>query len=440
MGKHSARGARENGGGGARGGRGEVATASGLITHSTSLVSRGEIDAAERAATKAVKILDAPTSPAAAGPETQTLLLTALTLLGEISVEKGDTHAAVVWFEKAVALDPDGTTPEIGGGGAEKFLWLAQLSEQGGEESVRWYDRGVEVLRRGIGRSVDGDGNMEIAEEDGRTNQETAGLHEKRRKLASALCSIIEVYMTDLSWSPDAESICENHITEALMIAPSLPEPLQTLASIRISQSRLDEARRALQDSMTLWKNAFDDDGDEDEDEDEDEDGQTTKDFSTADESKAAIVPDFPTRISLARLLMEVGLAEDAVEVVERLVGEDDHSVEAWYLGGWGLYLLGTTDEPGRGDPEVANGHEENEQEKQRMARISSREWLRQSLKLYDILDYEDDRLKEHAGELIEELDKILGPSEEGDQDEEGDEWESDGSLEEGEDDDMKDV
>ena len=61
-------------------------------------------------------------------------------------------------------------------------------------------------------------------------------------------------------------------------------------------------------------------------------------------------------------------------------------------------------------------------------------------MELYDILDYEDERLKEHAGELIEELDEILGEGEDGDKDEEGDEWESDGSLGEDEDDDMKDV
>lgn len=401
-----------------------MATASGLITLSTSLVSRGEIEGAERAATKAVRILDVPI--VGGGVEAQTLLLTAVNLLGEICVGKGDITAAVGWFEKAVALDPDGEIPEIGGGGAEKFLWLAQLSEEGGRESVGWYEKGVEVLRRGIG----GGGEMEMDDDGG--SREAGGLQEKRKKLASALCGIIEVYMTDLSWEDDAEQVCERCITEALIVAPSVPEPLQTLASIRISQGRLDEARKALRDSMALWKNAFEDDDDE-------EDGQTSSPTPTAEESKGAIVPDFPTRISLARLLMEVGLAEDAVEVVERLVGEDDHSVEAWYLGGWGLYLLGTT-ESEKGAPGVPNGHDRVEQEKQRKAQMSSREWLRQSLKLYDILEYEDDRLKEHASELIEELDKILGEGEDGDKDDEGDEWESDGSNEADEDDDMKDV
>ena len=78
----------------------------------------------------------------------------------------------------------------------EKFLWLAQLSEEGGEESVRWFERGVEVLRREIGDleerlgGVKGVGREEIEE----------ALEEKRRKIAGALCGIVEVYMTDLSY------------------------------------------------------------------------------------------------------------------------------------------------------------------------------------------------------------------------------------------------
>ena len=82
-------------------------------------------------------------------------------------------------------LDPNGKVSEDEGGGAEKYLWLAQLCEEGGEESVRWFKFGTEVLRRDIAR----------AEE----NQDAAMVEEKKRKLVGALCGIVEVYMTDLS-------------------------------------------------------------------------------------------------------------------------------------------------------------------------------------------------------------------------------------------------
>lgn len=40
---------------------------------------------------------------------------------------------------------------------------------------------------------------------------------------------------------------------------------------------------------------------------------------------------------------------------------------------------------------------------------VASREWLKQSLKLYARLDYEDERLKLHAIDLIQDLNKELG-------------------------------
>lgn len=192
--------------------------------------------------------------------------------------------------------------------------------------------------------------------------------------------------MTDLSWETDAEAKCESLITEALLIAPHSPEPLQTLASIRISQTRIPEAKKALADSISLWK-----------------------DLPPEDTG----VPGFPTRISLARLLMEVEMEEEALEVVERLVAEDDQSVEAWYLGGWCLYLLGEKRKDNQAIGADAVMHDEKRQKKREdsllMALlVSSREWLRQSLQLYEVLDYEDERLRDHAKELVDGLDTEL--------------------------------
>ena len=104
------------------------------------------------------------------------------------------------------------------------------------------------------------------------------------------------------------------------------------------------------------------------------------------------------------------------MEVLERLVGEDDHSVEVWYLGGWCLYILG-----------------EKEKEKNPSSDdhkpyyISSRQWLNHSMKLFEQQEYEDERLGEHARELIGKLDNELGgPVKEGEEelDDESDEGE----------------
>jgi tetratricopeptide (TPR) repeat protein len=214
------------------------------------------------------------------------------------------------------------------------------------------------------------------------------------------------VDLTVTRWEEDAESRCESLITEALLVNPHAPEVLQTLASIRISQLRTDDARAALSKSIDLWKELPPED---------------------------PTVPDFATRISLARLLMEVNMELEALEVLERLILEDDQSVEAWYLGGWCLYLLAEKKQAPK-DPEADDS--ETPEERRHASLVASREWLKQSLTLYDTIQYEDVRLKEHADELVQGINKEIG--EDMDDEEEGeegddnweDEIESDGDQE----------
>lgn len=195
-------------------------------------------------------------------------------------------------------------------------------------------------------------------------------------------------------WEEDAEARCEALITEALILTPNAPEVLQTFASIRISQLKTEEAQEALKRSISLWK-----------------------DLAPEDPK----VPDFAVRISLARLLMEVTLEFEALEVLERLILEDDQSVEAWYLGGWCLYLLA---EKQQAPKDIA---EDGAAESPRHASlIASREWLKQSLKLYDLLAYEDEPLQAHALELIQGMVAEIGEDvdSEAEGEDEGEDWE----------------
>ncbi len=338
-------------------------------------------------------------------------ILPALNLCGEICVELGNVGDARMYFERAARLDADGVIPETAGGGAEKFLWLAQLSEEGGQESVQWYEKGVKALQHEL---------------DSLANGPMAGIDEesllllrleKKRKLANALCGIVEVYMTDLSWEDDAEARCENLLTEAMSVEDEPgPEVLQTLASVRLSQDRMDDAQAALKRSIDGWK-----------------------DLQPEDPG----VPDFPTRISLSRLLMEASMQSEAMDVLNRLVQEDDQSVEAWYLGGWCQHLIAE-----RVRSTLNGSGQDSELNQTPEATMKgSRHWLKTSMKLYELLDYEDDRLYDHAKELVAELDTVLGPEDEqaeGGDDEEGDEWDGiesgDGDAEAETDQEMKDV
>lgn len=347
------------------------ASADELLTQATILLQTSQPDEALVAARRALNILQPTSKPTIAA-------LPALNLLGEINIELGDPDSAREAFTVAILLDPEGAND-----GAEKFLWLAQLNEEGGAESVKWFEKGIEVLRR------------EIEELDGKLVKKADVedlLEEKRMKIATALCGIAEVYMTDLSWEEDAEARCEAAVTEALMAAPNNAEPLQTLANIRLSQSRKEDAQAALKRSMELWADL------------------------EADDPK---MPNFPTLISLTRHLMEAEMEDEALEVLERLVNENEESIEAWYLGGWCLHLLAAKQK-------VAGG----ELEKTVPSLLkASREWLVRCTKKYDEQEHEDERLKEHAEELLQELNDVLGPMVEGEEDEWSDE-------EDGEDDD----
>ncbi len=115
--------------------------------------------------------------------------LPVLELLGEIYVELGDPEEARKAFTEAANLDPDAALPEEAGGGADKFLWLAQLCVEGGAESIMWYEKGCTVLRRAVGALADYVG----------TSDEVLSHEMNKRKLANALCGAAEVYMTDLS-------------------------------------------------------------------------------------------------------------------------------------------------------------------------------------------------------------------------------------------------
>lgn len=149
-----------------------------LLEQATTLLQTGQPDVALPVAQRALDLTPA-NSPAQ---------LSALNIVAEIYVELGEIDVARQHFMRAVELDPTGAIPESQGGGAEKFLWLAQLSELGGKDSVQWFEKGVSCLRQVIQQLEQNPGPAEAIE-----------LEEKKRKMANALCAVAEIYMTDLS-------------------------------------------------------------------------------------------------------------------------------------------------------------------------------------------------------------------------------------------------
>ena len=150
-----------------------------LLVQAAELLHTGQATLALSPAQQAVLLLSSPSGSSSSQ-------LPALSLLGEIQIELGDVPSALKTFEAALALDPDGQVPEENGGGAEKFLWMAQLCETGGRDSIRWYQKAIDILERALSTSPD---PTSVSEEEA----------EKKQKMVTALGAMVEVWMTDLS-------------------------------------------------------------------------------------------------------------------------------------------------------------------------------------------------------------------------------------------------
>ena len=99
----------------------------------------------------------------------------------------------------------------------------------------------------------------------------------------------------------------------ALQVDPGNAEALQSLASVRLSQQRPDEAKQCLEQAWTQWK-----------------------DFE-ADDNR---LPPIPTRLALVKMFLELELFEPALLVLTGIMAFDDQEVEAWYLEGWCFFLM----------------------------------------------------------------------------------------------------
>lgn len=326
----------------------------------------------------------------------------AYNLLGEINVELGEIDTARTCFLKAAQLDADGSLAEEMGGGPEKFNWLAQLSEDGGADSVAWFEKAATCLRAQVQMLADAVAEAKRKGSAHGAAEEVleARSDEKKRKLAETLCAVAEVYMTDLSWEADAEARCEALVTEAMMLAPELPDSWQTVANVRVSQNRQEDAVAALERSLALWE-----------------------DLDPMDPR----VPPFPSRVALVRLLMECELEAKAKVVCARLVLEDDTSVEAWYLGGFAHYTLGEKAKTMKEDEKESKmDEEEDDKDSWKKHWVRARQWLSQCLLLFEAQEYEDERLGEHAKELLATVNAETEglPDEEEEDEEDGEGWE----------------
>jgi len=202
---------------------------------------------------------------------------------------------------------------------------------------------------------------------------ESISLQNTRRQLCSAYCSIAELYMTDLCYEEEAETQCESNLKLALTLnaedKDNTPDAEQTMASLRLSQQRGQEAVPYILNSYGRMKvgcvalsNLVGISQDENKKGHIEEDCNVEEEAMelNEDELKAGnSLPGFEFRCQTAKILLECanvlsekdrdimtknerGNDEDqrdfcvdaSIQVLGSLLAENDEVVEIWYLLG----------------------------------------------------------------------------------------------------------
>lgn len=109
------------------------------------------------------------------------------------------------------------------------YLYLAQTAGDP-QEALGYYTTAVAMVENALGK---GKGRAEEGPEE----------EELRKMAVTALVAMIEIWMSDLCFEAAASDNCDALIARAMEIAPGDLEALMTLASIRMSQSKFDEAK-----------------------------------------------------------------------------------------------------------------------------------------------------------------------------------------------------
>ncbi|VDC04773.1 unnamed protein product [Peniophora sp. CBMAI 1063] len=297
-------------------------------------------------------------------------------LLGVLQLETGDIDSARSTFQSLIPPSPHAPADAP----PAAHLYLAQLSDEDPHAALSHYDAAVNILEeklRDKGKGVAMEAGEELDEE------------ETKSTIVRALIGSVEVWMDpsyDLCFDPGAENTCEALLARALNVSPGNAEALQALASVRMSQSRPEDAKALLEQSWLSWK---------------DLDAEDPK------------LPPLQTRISLSKIFLELELFTPALEVIQGILAADDTDAEAWYLDGWAHFLIAEQAH------EAGKAKEEWEDEAR-----EARDSLESCLALHVAQNHPDLPLREHARELVEKLEALgVKASPEGEEEDGGD-WE----------------
>ncbi|XP_065574049.1 uncharacterized protein LOC136036043 isoform X1 [Artemia franciscana] len=217
----------------------------------------------------------------------------ALELCGSLLMEVGMPEKAIQCFGRAITLQPEQ--------GYKKYFSVAQLLE--GSDSVNCYLKGIEIAEK----------------DDGASN---SGIH---KEISSAYCSLSELYMTDLCFEDNAESLCEQYVKKSIELDETNPEAYQSYANFLLVKDQKAEAIIQLEKSLSIWFPQF----------------QLIREGKAQGDPVEPCPVNYSARLTTVKLLVELERYETAIEILAGLLEEDDECVQTWYLLGWANFLQG---------------------------------------------------------------------------------------------------
>ncbi|PLW52200.1 hypothetical protein PCANC_01739 [Puccinia coronata f. sp. avenae] len=308
--------------------------------------------------------------------------------LGEL--ELGELQSARKLFQKSLNHSKSNPQPTV-------HLYLAQLSNSP-KEALSHFKKALDLLKTKLNQllqskaqerrpdSQDGNGRTSSPHSHSQPNTIQWSIDESqiRRSCSRALVGMTEIYLTDLCFDPSAEQKCMEYLATASSLDPTDPEPLQTLASVRLSQSETSLAKEALLLSWSLWRDKVplpkrtpngrfyqvnrDCMATEEQDEEGemlgDDEEQADRTIDSIDSQMIIaeevvieeeqeeehdgeiVLPPIETRIQWAKLAIECEMWNSAIEVLHQCEAENDEDGEIEYLLAVSWFLLGQSRPP----------------------------------------------------------------------------------------------
>jgi len=193
---------------------------------------------------------------------------------GELMSHLNETERAIMVLKKSVELAPAANPA--------KYMYLAQMLS--GRQALEYAKVGVTMMEGEASRTP-----------------------EMNQQLAAAYCHVVELYMTDLCDEPEAQEQCEKALQLARAADENNVEVLTSLATYKKTIGEVEEARMWIQQAVARIRSCG---GDLD------------------------VLPTFEVRSNVSRVLLDLGLTEEALEILHALLDEDDEDFQVWHTLG----------------------------------------------------------------------------------------------------------